>query len=131
MNFRRESAVEAWVGLAESDLRIAKLILRAEPPEWHQVCFHAQQAAEKALKSLLEAQGLSIPGTHDVRHVATLLEPTFPDVVAVRDSAAAITVHAVMPRYPAVAFMPTEAMARKAVADAEAIVVWPLSHLEA
>lgn len=60
--------VRLWVEYAQADLVIA-LEWRVRPetiPEWA-ACYHAQQAAEKALKAVLIAAGRSYPFTHDIR----------------------------------------------------------------
>jgi HEPN domain-containing protein len=48
-------AIERWLAFAREDLRMAELAL----PEglFNQVCFHAQQCVEKAIKGWLEQQG--------------------------------------------------------------------------
>lgn len=55
--------VAAWWELAQSDLRVAGVVAALHPPEWRLVCFLSQQAAEKALKALMEARQLSVPRT--------------------------------------------------------------------
>jgi HEPN domain-containing protein len=56
---------EEWLARAKSCLALAGLSangdIRAED-----LCFQAQQAAEKALKALLIKSGVSIPRTHDL-----------------------------------------------------------------
>ena len=44
-----------WVRQAEKDLKASKNSLKSGDYEW--ACFQAQQAAEKALKSILYARG--------------------------------------------------------------------------
>jgi HEPN domain-containing protein len=44
-----------WFKQAEKDLKAAKNSLQSADYEW--ACFQAQQAAEKALKSILYAKG--------------------------------------------------------------------------
>lgn len=39
--------VQAWWALSGSDIRVAAVVAQLDPPEWHLVCFLAQQAAEK------------------------------------------------------------------------------------
>ena len=51
-----------WLEFAEEDLRMAEL---AHSEKIHnQVCFHAQQAAEKSLKASLAAEGNPVPRSH-------------------------------------------------------------------
>lgn len=50
---------------ARDDLKTAARLL-APPPLCNQVCFHAQQAVEKALKAVLASAGVPISRTHDL-----------------------------------------------------------------
>jgi HEPN domain-containing protein len=43
----------AWIQKSRSDLRAAEADLAATPPVLDDVAFHAQQAAEKAMKAFL------------------------------------------------------------------------------
>jgi len=66
---------ERWMAFAADDLRAAE-VLCAEGV-WGQACFHAQQAAEKALKALLaSATGEAPPRTHGIAELLFLLPET-------------------------------------------------------
>lgn len=76
----------------------------AGDPMWDHACFHAQQAAEKALRAAMVACELAVPRTHDLKAlVASLLdalpqlEPRRPELA---EHAIALTPHGVAPRYP-------------------------------
>src|SRR5262245_36549096 len=49
------SAADAarWLAKAEEDLAVARLLVQSDSPVRWAACFHSQQAAEKAIKSLL------------------------------------------------------------------------------
>ena len=64
-------ATEQWLALARQDLRMAELAF-AEGI-YNQVCFHAQQCAEKAIKGWLEQGGQTPPRTHRMADLLTLL----------------------------------------------------------
>lgn len=51
-----------WISYADEDRRMAHLALDAGI--FNQVCFHAQQCAEKCLKALLSSTGELLPRTH-------------------------------------------------------------------
>lgn len=51
-----------WLRFAEEDLKVASWAL--EEGIYTQVCFHAQQCAEKAIKGLIVYQGRVPPKTH-------------------------------------------------------------------
>ncbi len=64
MPLRPEREAEEWLRFAEDDLRMARLGLREGI--YAQVCFHAQQCAEKCLKALIAREGRLIPRTHRI-----------------------------------------------------------------
>ena len=64
-------AAERWLAFARQDLRVAELAF-AEGI-FNQVCFHAQQCAEKAIKGWLEEQGQAPPRTHRMADLLMLL----------------------------------------------------------
>ena len=60
-----------WLNRARSNLSRAK----ARIPEVYleDLCFDAQQAAEKAIKALLIKKGVAFPYVHDIAHLLALL----------------------------------------------------------
>ncbi len=61
-----------WLAHARSDLALAKLGLHQDVfPE--QICFHAQQAAEKAFKAVLLHCRVDFPFTHDLSELLDTL----------------------------------------------------------
>jgi HEPN domain-containing protein len=59
---------------ARTDLAMARIVLdRGEDLEPWAAVFHAQQAGEKALKSMLIAEGIDPPHTHDLEDLRGLL----------------------------------------------------------
>lgn len=110
-----------WLRYARSDLALSRT---ARTPEilLETLCFHAQQAAEKALKAVLVAKGIAPPRTHNI---GTLLDLLPPDVspADLRD-AASLTDYAVMSRYPAALEPVSEEEYREVVQLAEAVVSW-------
>ncbi len=61
-----------WLRQARVDLRVARLApadMAREP-----FAFHAQQAAEKALKAVLPTRGIRFPFVHDLERLLELLE---------------------------------------------------------
>jgi HEPN domain-containing protein len=65
-----------------------------------QLCFFAQQTAEKYLKALLEELGLTIPKTHDLERLLDLLILRYPELRSERRGGRALTPFAVTTRYP-------------------------------
>jgi HEPN domain-containing protein len=117
------ASVAAWLGLAETDLRMARLAMADQPPMYRQVCFHSQQAAEKMLKALLECHDLPTPRTHDLLVLVDALGGVVPHADAWAEAAAVLSEFGVGPRYPGVAFDATVGQARQALSCAERLVV--------
>ena len=67
------AAHEPWLTFAREDLRMAELALA--DGIFNQVCFHAQQCVEKAIKAFLESQGQASPRTHRMADLLGLLPP--------------------------------------------------------
>jgi len=54
---------QAWLKLAAEDLASARVLLKENI--YNQVCFHAQQGAEKSLKALIELKA-KVPKEHNL-----------------------------------------------------------------
>ncbi len=61
-----------WLRHARSDLNIASIAMDHDVlPE--QICFHTQQAVEKAFKAVLLFAGVGFPYTHDLEELPDTL----------------------------------------------------------
>lgn len=102
MRQSRELPEEAWERLrvAREDLRLAQLGIESHPPILGLSLYHAQQAAEKALKAFLVFRGESYPLTHNMAELARpaiALDESLRDVV---EPGLALTGFATLFRYP-------------------------------
>ena len=88
-----------WMSKARTDLALARVILEKGPDMDPWVCcFHAQQAAEKAMKAVLVSRGIEPPYTHDLGAIAsTMPSDVVLDVTA--EDLATLTTFATGPRY--------------------------------
>ena len=115
------SAVD-WLRYAVSDLEIARI---TQSPQilLEGLCFHAQQAVEKALKAVLVARAISFPRTHNI---TTLLDLLPQDIVISSEveAAASLTGYAVFTRYPGNIEPVSEEEYHEAVHLAEVVVNW-------
>ena len=111
-----------WLRYAEADLELAR---SASPPGgfYEPLCFHAQQAAEKALKGVLVAHGIEFPYTHNIQRLLDLL-PSHLQHPSLVDNAARLTAYAVAGRYPGVDEPVTEDEYCEALKIAKAVVAW-------
>jgi HEPN domain-containing protein len=89
-----------WVRKAESDFQLAATIARGTQPFHDEQCFHCQQAAEKYLKAILEELGVTIPKTHLLVALLSLLVPHYATLRSQRRGADFLTRFAVDTRYP-------------------------------
>jgi HEPN domain-containing protein len=95
-----KKTTRAWVRKAEDDHRLAETIARGSEPFHDQLCFHCQQSAEKYLKALLEELGLSVPKTHDLDEILTLLSSYYSLLRSQRRGLTFLSNFAVAARYP-------------------------------
>lgn len=58
---------------AYSDLELARTGQKSDKILLEELCFHVQQAVEKALKGLLVAKGIAFPKTHNIRILIDIL----------------------------------------------------------
>ncbi len=89
-----------WVRKAAADLSAAERLAGAKPPLHDAVCFHAQQSAEKYLKAVLQEFAISIPKTHDLERLLTLVLPVAPQLAGLQRRLAILSQFAVEYRYP-------------------------------
>ena len=99
---RPESLEEAsdWLRHAERDLRAAALAVQADSPLPDMVVYHAQQAAEKALKAFLAAHGEIIPRTHDLVPLVAACGRLAPELAPLDTAALVLSPYAMLYRYP-------------------------------
>lgn len=62
-----------WLARARSDLAIARMPL-PEQAMYEDLCFHAQQAAEKAIKAVYRAENHTFRYTHDLTELLNRLK---------------------------------------------------------
>lgn len=110
-----------WLRSARSDLSLAEA--KVPGADLEAFCFHAQQAAEKAIKGVLLSREIHFPYVHDL---GALLDLASRNGVAVPEEIAAadrLTDYAVLTRYP----LPdpvTEGEHREALLLARRVLEW-------
>ncbi|MDD5557130.1 MAG: HEPN domain-containing protein [bacterium] len=120
---RSESAGE-WLAYARKDLALARLGERDENELSHQVCFLAQQAAEKAIKAVMIFRRIPFPFVHDIEVLLRLVSDEKIDIPADVLEAEELTPYAVEARYPGLnGPIPTKEVTR-AVEIAYAVIRW-------
>ncbi len=111
-----------WLVHATSDLELAKAG-RSPDVLLEALCFHAQQAAEKAVKAALVSRSISFPQTHNIRTLLDLLPGDISVPQTIQD-AVFLTDYAVASRYPTEAEPVTEAEYDEAPQSASAVHQW-------
>ena len=115
-----------WLARARSDLALAQAPLPAGAV-YADLCFHAQQAAEKALKAVYRFHALRFRYTHDLGQLAHGLREQGVSVPVELDAAADLTVFAAEARYPGLGEAITVDEYQRAVAMAKDVVHWAKS----
>ncbi|MEA3309375.1 MAG: HEPN domain-containing protein [Chloroflexota bacterium] len=113
-----------WLNRARSNLAQAEKGAEIGGVYFEDLCFNAQQAAEKALKALLIARQIEFPYVHDLVKLLELLEGNGQKVPAAVREAARITRYAVVTRYPGVLDLVTRREYKEALTIATAVVHW-------
>ena len=119
---------EEWLNRAKSNLVRA----RQDHPEIYleDLCFDAQQAAEKAIKAVLISLNVDYPYTHDLMTLLTQVSEAGKSIPDDVKEAAMLTDYAVESRYPSPAETVTDEEYKEAVATAERVVDWARNILE-
>ena len=115
---------QAWLLRAKSNLSLAEKGGRLKGVLLEDLCFNAQQAAEKALKSVCLAKGLDFPKTHSVVRLVDILEAggiPVPDTVREAD---VLTHFAVQSRYPSWVEEVTQEEYQETLELAARVVFW-------
>ena len=117
------SSPSSWLRRARSDLALAKAPLPADVL-YEDLCFHTQQAAEKAIKAVYRARKYRFRYTHDLSKLLEGLAHRGVLIPAEIREAVALTDFAWEARYPGPAEAVSEHEYRRAVTLAEKVVDW-------
>ena len=112
-----------WLARAEGHLAMAR---QPKPPEgfWEDLAFHAQQAAEFALKAVYQHRSIPFRFTHSVEELGSGLEVAGESIPAAVRNAVVLTRYAVHARYPGAGFPVSRREYESAVQLATAVVAW-------
>ena len=110
-----------WMRYANGDLALARTQIPGIMLEI--LCFHAQQAAEKAIKAVLIEKGVRFSKIHVLERLIDLLPADIPRAADLLASAS-LTEYASVTRYPGMDEPVSEEAYREAVRLAESVVKW-------
>ena len=115
-----------WLDMADMDLGVAKhLMENYYPKPLEIICYHCQQAAEKAIKAVVISQGTKggMPKLHDLSFLLNQVKNFVNIEEKYYDYADTLTPYGVAVRYPNELFI-EEHHAKEAIQYAEEIVQW-------
>jgi HEPN domain-containing protein len=119
-----------WLARAKGDLALARGPL-PEGAFLEDLCFHAQQAAEKAIKALYVHHGLVFRYTHDLDDLLTTLKKHGMIIPAAVEDSIVLTGYAWDARYPGIGEPVTNDEHGEAVRLAEEVIAWAEKELGA
>lgn len=111
-----------WLARAERDLQAARGALRDTPPLPEMTAYHAQQAAEKALKAFLTLRSTPFRQTHDLEELQRQCQTLHPGFAPFGAAAQLLAPYATKFRYPGGPLAPPEREAQQALQEAEGMV---------
>jgi len=111
-----------WLNRARSNLALAKAKRKGVYLE--DLCFDAQQAAEKAIKALLIKAEVNFPYVHDLAELLTLLEKSGEMITESIRQAEELSRYAVFTRYPGIGPQIKQKEYKEAVKIAGQVVRW-------
>ncbi len=113
---------QEWLNRARSSLALA--MNRVPGVYLEDLCFEAQQAAEKAIKAALIVRGIEFPYVHDLNRLVSIIELSGEAVPEAVRQAGSLTEYATTTRYPGMAEPVTEEEYSHALRVAAAVVQW-------
>lgn len=116
-----------WLSRAKSDLTLAQT--KATGVYLEDLCFHAQQAAEKSLKAVLLASDCEFPYTHDLAELVNLLIQSGQEVPEDVTKAVSLTDYSVGARYPGTGEAVSDSEWQEAIRFSQSVVDWAESRL--
>lgn len=116
-----------WMNRARSNLALAKN--RIPEAYLEDLCFEAQQAAEKAIKAVLITRGIEFPYVQDLNRLLALLEEAGEKIPETIRKAESLTTYAITTRYPSAGNPISLQEYREALEIAEAVFQWAEERL--
>jgi len=112
-----------WLRRARSSYALA-CVSKPDDTCWEELCFQAQQAAEKAIKAIMLHYDIRFPYVHDLGALLDAFEKSGHDVSAKVKECVDLTPYAFQTRYPGEYEPVTEPDYRRALSQAQAVLDW-------
>jgi len=118
---------KTWLEYAKTDYSAAIFLQNHRPVPIEIICYHCQQAGEKALKAILVHHDKEVPRTHNLYTILELCAKLHPEIkAALEESAKRLSVYSTVTRYPDNVIPLEDVHMNTAVKDAKRI----LNHIE-
>ncbi len=127
MSPRVREIAEEWRRRAHSNLARCRQP-KTDEIYFEDLCFDAQQAAEKAIKAVFVLHGKRFPLTHDLGELIESLESFLPDIPTAVRLAVELNDYAVVTRYPNWGQSVTEEEFMRALSLAQGVVEFADEH---
>ena len=115
---------QTWLSYAKSNLLLAEKGGKVKGVRLEDLCFNAQQAAEKALKAVCLANDLEFPKTHSLVRLMDIIESAGISIPANVKEADTLTQFAVETRYPSLSEEITKQEYKEAILVASRVLFW-------
>lgn len=119
-----------WLQRAKSNMARAKAGRVSPDILYEDLCYDAQQAVEKAFKSVCIIHEIVFPKTHDIAYLIELLEKGGVEVPENLQNAKILTGYAVETRYPGDYEPVDEEDLRKAIEIAKEVLKWVKKEMD-
>ena len=119
-----------WLQRAKSNMARAKAGRVSPEILYEDLCYDAQQAVEKAFKSVCIIHEIVFPKTHDIAYLIELLEKGGVEVPENLQNAKILTDYAVETRYPGDYEPVDEEDLRKAIEIAKKVLKWVKKEMD-
>ena len=126
-DYGRDDQVKKWLKNAHSDLALASIDL-PDGVMYEQLCFHAQQAAEKSIKALLIHLSLEFPFSHNIQLLIGILPADIKNIPIMAE-VISLTPYAVLTRYPGEIDIVTEDKYSEAIQVSKSVVEFVESYV--
>ena len=126
---KNKEIVSDWIKRARSNLERARTGKCSEEILYEDICFDAQQSAEKSLKALLVKLNKPFPKTHSIGSLLKLIEETGIEIPGDVRQSKILTDYAVDARYPGVYEPVSEDEYKEALKLAEDVFEWTIKMI--
>lgn len=126
-----QTDIQAWLDYARMDHEAAVTLFEHYPQPYEIICYHSQQAAEKAIKALFISFDVpgGIPRKHDLSFLLNQLRNSVEIPAEIRRCADVLSVYGIISRYPN-EIQVDQGHTRQALQYAELVLEWAEKTLE-